>query len=371
MQRFSTYIGLDVHKNSISIAYASGGSREAAVSAGSVPNDFPRLLRRLLNLGAPESTQVCYEAGPTGYGLYRLLRERGFRCDVVAPSKTPRKPGDRVKTDRRDARKLAHFLRSGDLTAIRVPTEEEEAFRDLIRARESTKRVETNTKRRLGALLLRHDRIWHKKSQWTKEHLVWVSSQSFEYSATTEAHAHYLGELHRLGEVLAGLDRRIEEVAATMERADLIRALRSMKGIKTLTAATIVAELGDLRRFPTPGKFMSFLGLTPSENSTGDNHRRGAITRAGNTRLRRLLVEAAWAYFRHPHRSRELLKRSEGVAPKVKEIAWRAQNRLHRRLKALTMCGKSPRKALIAVARELAGFVWAIGQEECLLESQS
>ncbi len=370
MRRFSTYIGLDVHKNSISIAFASDGSREGAVSAGQVPNDLTRLLRRLLKLGSPESIQVCYEAGPTGYGLYRALRQRGFACEVVAPSKTPRKSGDRVKTDRRDARKLAHYLRSGDLTAIRVPTEEEEAFRDLIRARECAKRVETNTKRRLGSLLLRHGRIWHKKSQWTKEHLVWASSQSFEHSATTEAHAHYLGELHRLGEVIAGFDRRIEEVASTLERADLIRALCAMKGIKTLTAATIVAELGDLRRFPSPGKLMSFLGLTPSEDSSGDNRRRGRITRAGNTRLRRLMVEAAWAYYRHPHRSRELLKRSEGISPQVREVAWEAQTRLHRRLKALTMKGKSPRKALIAVARELVGFVWAIGQEEQLLESQ-
>ena len=219
-------------------------------------------------------------------------------------------------------------------------------------------------------MFLRHGRIWHKKSQWTKEHLVWASSQTFDHAATTEAHAHYLGELHRLAEVIAGLDRRIEEVASTMERAALIRALCAMKGIKTLTAATIVAELGDLRRFPTAGKLMSFLGLTPSEDSSGDNRRRGAITRAGNTRLRRLVVEAAWAYYRHPHRSRELLKRSEGVSRQVKEIAWRAQTRLHRRLKALTMKGKSPRKALIAVARELVGFVWAVGREEQLLETE-
>ena len=369
MKTFSTYVGLDVHKKSITIAVASGDSREEARSLGTTPNDLTRLLRKLGKLGPPRAVRVCYEAGPTGYGLYRRLVAEGYTCDVVAPSKTPKKSGDRVKTDRRDAKKLAHYLRSGDLTSIRVPTPEEEAVRDLIRAREDTKSVETNTKRRLGALLLRHGRIWHKKSQWTKEHLEWVGRQSFEHPATAEAHVHYIGELHRLREVLQGLERRIEEIVETMERADLIRALCSMKGIKTLTAATIVAEVGDLRRFPTASKFMSFLGLTPSEDSTDESRRRGAITKAGNSRLRRHLVEAAWAYWRHPHLSRDLLKRSAGVAAGVRNIAWRAQKRLHRRHRFLVAKRKDSRKALVAVARELAGFIWAIGQEECLIEN--
>ena len=362
MCQFSTYVGLDVHKNSISIAVADGGSREEARSLGTAANDLTRLLAKLRRLGRPQEVAVCYEAGPTGYGLYRRLLAEGYECQVVAPAKTPRVRGDRVKTDRRDARKLAHFFRSGDLTSIRVPTQAEEALRDLLRAREDTKRVEVNTKRRLGALLLRHGRIWPKRSQWTKEHLEWAGSQSFDFPATTEAHAHYIGEIRRLRDVLADLDRRIEEAVESFERADLVRALCCMKGIKTLTAATIVAELGDLRRFPTPGKLMSFLGLTPSEHSSGDSTRRGAITRAGNARLRRLLVESAWAYWRHPHVSRVLERRSTGVAPEARELAWRAQTRLHRRLRYLTSTGKSPRKALIAAARELAGFIWAVGQ---------
>lgn len=368
MNRFSTYVGLDVHKNTISIAMASEGSREAACSVGTVPNDLTRLLRKLRQLGAPETIRVCYEAGPTGYGLYRRLVAEGYACDVVAPSKTPKKAGERVKTDRRDAMKLAHFLRSGDLTGIRVPTPEEEALRDLVRAREDTKMTETNVKRRLGALLLRHGRIWPKKSQWTKEHLEWVSRQGFEHAGTTEAHSHYVGELERLREALGNLDRRIEEVARTLERADLVRALCALKGIKILTAATIVAEVGDLRRFPSAGQFMSFLGLTASEQSSGESQRRGAITKAGNGRLRRLLVESAWTYSRHPHLSRELLKRSTGVAPGVRDIAWKAQTRLHRRLGHFAATRKNSRKALIAVARELAGFVWAVGQEDRLIE---
>lgn len=369
MSTFSTYVGLDVHKKSIVIAIADAGSRAAAKSLGSIANDYPRLLKKLRSLGASETVQVCYEAGPTGYLLYRRLREDGYACDVVAPSKTPKKSGDRVKTDRRDAKRLAHFLRTGDLTSIRVPTPEEEALRDLIRARDDIKSVETNTKRRLGALLLRHDRIWHKKCQWTKEHLEWVGKQSFEHTGTVEAHAHYLSELYRLADAIAGLEQRIEEVVPTMTRVDLIRAIRSMKGFKTLGAATVVAEVGDLRRFPTPARFMSFLGLTPSENSSGEGRRRGAITKAGNTRLRRVFVEAAWAYWRHAHKSRYLQKRSEGVAPKVQEIAWSAQKRLHRRMHALVARGVNSRKALIAVARELAGFVWAIGQEDQLVEA--
>jgi transposase len=369
MKSFSTYVGLDVHKKSITVAVASAETHEPARSLGRVANDVPRLLRKLRRLGPPATIRVCYEAGPTGYGLHRRLVAEGYSCDVVAPSKTPKKSGDRVKTDRRDATKLAHFLRSGDLTVIRVPTPEEEALRDLVRAREDAKQVETNTKRRLGSLLLRHGRIWPKQSHWTKEHLEWVSSQSFEHPATTEAHAHYLGEVHRLRETLDELDRRIAETAQTMERADLIRALPVLKGIKVFTASAIVADVGDLRRFPSPGQFMSFLGLTPSESSSGDTRRRGSITKAGNTRVRRLLVEAAWSYWRHPHISRDLQKRLAGISPRVREIAWEAQKRLHRRLKRFAAVHKEPKKATVAVARELAGFIWALGQEEQLIET--
>ena len=287
---------------------------------------------------------------------------------MVAPAKTPRVASDRVKTDRRDAIKLADFLRSGHLTFIRVPTPEEEALRDLVRAREDIKTKHTNSKRQLNSMMLRHGRIFRAgKSLWTKRHFDWVETQEFEFEGSREARDTYVGELRRYQLLLDGLDKRIEEVAGTLSQADLVHALRAFKGIKTLTAATIVAEVGDLRRFPSAGKFASFLGLTPSEHSSGDSRNRGRITKAGNRRLRRMLVEAAWAYWRSPHVSRELEARSAGVTADVRELSWNTQRRLYRRLRALQMRGMCAKKALIAVARELACAIWALGQQEKLM----
>jgi transposase len=370
MSRFSAYIGLDVHKNSISPASAAADPGEPARSLGRLPHDIPRLLRFLSSFGAPGEVRICYEAGPTGYGLVRRLRAEGYTCDVVAPAKTPRTPSDRVKTDRRDAVKLATFLRNGLLTAIRVPTEEEEALRDLLRAREDIKRMEVNLRRQLGALFLRQGRQWTgTKYNWTKRHFDWAEKQVFEHRGTQEAKQQYLGLINHMRELLDEFDRSIEEVVPTLEQADLVRALTSLKGVKTLTAATIVAEVGDLRRFPSAGKFMSFLGLTPSESSSGDSRRRGPITKAGNKRLRRLLVEAAWTYRRSPHVSRELDARSKASSPEVKELAWKAQKRLHKRRWALVNAGKGENKTVVALARELAGFIWAIGREERLVKA--
>ena len=354
MTQFSTHVGLDVHKNSISVAFVRRETGEVKF-LGREPNDLTRLRRALKPLGDPASVQICYEAGPTGYGLCRKLRELGYDCQVVAPAKTPKKVGQRVKTDRRDAKVLAEFLATGHLTAIRVPTPEEEALRDLIRAREDIKIKETNSKRQLNSMMLRHDRSFTGgKSYWTKLHLEWLEAQEFDYAGSNEAKTTYIGEVRRYKQMLEELDRRIEEVAATLERADLVHALRAFKGIKTLTAATIVAEIGDLRRFPSADKFASFLGLTPSEHSSGDTRNRGSITKAGNRRLRRMLVESAWAYWRTEHVSRELMRRSEGVSQEVRDLSWNTQKRLHRRLFALQHRHVSPKKALVAVTRELA-----------------
>jgi transposase len=368
MTRFSTFVGLDVHKKTISIAFAERGGEKARFLRREA-HDVTRLLRVLAPLGRPQDVQVCYEAGPTGYGLARRLREEGYDCRVVAPAKTPKKSSERVKTDRRDAIKLADYLRSGHLTSIRIPTPEEEALRDLIRAREDLKIKETNSKRQLNSMMLRHTRIFDGgKSLWTKRHFDWIETQEFDFEATREARDLYVGEIRRYMEALVEVDRLIEDISATMSRADLIHALRAFKGIKTLTAATIVAEVGDLGRFPSAAQFASFLGLTPSEHSSGDHRSRGAITKAGNRRLRRMLVEAAWAYWRSPHVSRELLARSEGVTQAVRDMSWRTQRRLHRRLRALHMRGKSPKKALVAIARELACSIWALGQHEALVK---
>ncbi|MEO1318262.1 MAG: IS110 family transposase [Pseudomonadota bacterium] len=366
----STHVGLDVHKNSIFIAVRSR-SEASARSLGQIPHDLTRLLRKLAKLGPPESVQLCYEAGPTGYGLCRALRKRGYDCQVVAPAKTPSIVSNRVKTDRRDALKLADFLATGHLTSIRIPTPEEEALRDLIRAREDLKIKETNSKRQLNSMMLRHGRVFSMqngggKSHWTLLHLEWLDRQRFEHEASNIAKETYIAEIRHLIERIETLDSRIAEIAEAMERADLIRALQAFKGIKVLTAATIVAEIGDLRRFPTAKRFASFLGLTPSEQSSGETRNRGSITKAGNRRLRRMLVEAAWAYWRSPHISRELLKRSEGTSESVRAIAWKAQSRLNRRLRALQHRHVPMKKALIAVARELACAIWAVGQEEPL-----
>lgn len=370
MNKIQTYVGLDVHKTTIYIAFNSLGSRDPQ-AIGEIPHDLTRLKKALAPLGVPSEVQICYEAGPTGYGLCRELRALGYDCQVVAPAKTPKSPSDQVKTDRRDALKLAAFLATGHLTFIRIPTPEEEALRDLIRAREDLKTKETNTKRQLSSMMLRYNRVFSMengggKSTWTLKHLAWIDKQRFEYEASNVTKESYVAEVRHLGERIEELDKRVREFASTIEQADLVRAFQAFKGIKVLTAATIVAEVGDLRRFATAKQFASFLGLTPSEHSSGNTRKRGSITKAGNRRLRRMLVESAWAYWRSPHLSRELSARSEGTSEAVRAVAWKAQQRLHRRLRALQHRHVPMKKALIAVTRELACAIWSVGQEDNL-----
>jgi transposase len=369
MNQVSTYVGLDVHKKSISLAFANAKTGSAPVFCKKLPNDLPLLLRKLRELGAPGTVKVCYEAGPTGYRLYRELCAAGYDCVVIAPALTPKTPGDKVKTDRIDALRLAECLRNGQLKAIRVPTEEEEALRDLLRAREDIKHSETNLKRQISALMLRHGHCWNEKSTWTKAHREWISTRPFAYQATIEARTLYLEQLQRYEERLEQLEQSILDAALKLPSRELFQAFMAVKGVKVITAATLIAEIGDFRRFPTAAKFMSFLGLVPSIHASGESARRGAITKAGNGRLRRLLMEAAWAYFRTPHVSRELTKRSEGVSAEARGIAWEAQVRLYKRMKTLTARGKHHKTAIVAVARELAGFLWAMAQQDNLVTS--
>jgi len=370
MPRFSTYIGLDVHKNSITLAFGPADLDEPVSKGEKLPNDLPRLLRRLKSFGEPSEVKLCYEAGPTGYGLVRELRALGYTCEVVAPAKTPQVSRERVKTDKRDARRLAEYLRTGHLTEVRVPTEEEESLRDLVRAREDIKSVEVNMRRRLGGLMLRQGRIWRgTKHNWTKAHYEWLEVQEFESRGTQEAKQTYLEKIRSLQVTLKDLDEAIEELVPSLKRADLVRALCALKGVKTYTAAALVSDIGDFKRFPSASKFMSFLGLTPSESSSGDTTRRGAITKAGNGRLRRLLVEAAWTYKKSPHIGRDLARRQRDASEVVRDHAWTAQKRLHKRKRVLDNAGKGSRKITVALARELAGFVWAIGQESDLMQA--
>ena len=368
MKKSLVYVGLDVHKDSIAIAVTRQG-RDPAEVWKTIPYDEARLrkaLKMLLRKG--EELRVCYEAGPTGFGLYRSLRKAGIDCMVVAPSLVPGKPGDRVKTDRRDARKLAHFLRSGDLTAVHVPEEAVEAIRDLERARDDAKRAETAARHRLSKFLLRNERRWEGKG-WSQKRLDWSRAQKFAYPAQQRVLEDYLKTVEDLAERVERLTAQMAELVEETALAPLVKALQAFRGVSVVSAVTIAAEVGDLRRFATASQFMAYVGLIPSENSTGPRRRQGPITRCGNAHLRRIIVEAAWHYRHLPLMSKELRRRNKGLAPGVQRIAWEAQKRLNKRLYHLIHAGKSVQKAITALARELAGFIWAVGQEEKLLEN--
>ena len=363
MSQYRKFVGLDVHKDSVSIAVAEEG-REEARFLGHVSSDLSRLKRKLASLGEPQEIEVCYEAGPTGYGLYRKLVALGYSVQVIAPSKTPRKAADRVKTDRRDALRLAHFLRSGDLSAIRVPTAKEEAMRNLLRTREDAKKAEKTARRQLGSFLLRSGRVWSGRSNWTIAHMQWIGSQAFEHEGDVITLSDYLAEVRRLTERVKDLTTSIEEHCRELEAYSLIENLQAFRGIKTLLATWITVEIGDFRRFPNAKHFMSFLGLTPSEWSSGATVSRGSITKAGNVRLRSLLMQAAWAYRFKPRVEGHLRRRSQAASDETRQTAWRAQKRLHAKYYRLTSAGKPKNKALVAVARELAGFIWSVGRKE-------
>lgn len=349
MKNSVIYVGMDVHKDSITIAVAREG-REAAEKWKTIPYDGVRLRKALKSLTRNgEVLRVCYEAGPTGFGLCRSLRKAGMDCIVVAPSLVPGKPGDRVKTDRRDARKLTHFLRSGDLTEVHVPDEAVEAVRDLERARDDAKRAERVARHQLEKFLLRHDRHW-EGTTWTRKHRDWIRSQKFVYPAQQRVLVDYLKAVEDLTERVTGLTANLAELVRDTVLAPLVHAIQAFRGMSLVSAVTIAAEVGgDLGRFATAGQFMSYVGLTPSEDSTGKRRRQGAITRCGNGHMRRILVEAAWHYRHPPAMSRELRRRNEGVAEGVRRIAWEAQKRLNQRLYHLIHAGKSSQKAVAAL----------------------
>ncbi|MFT3914958.1 MAG: IS110 family transposase [Anaeromyxobacteraceae bacterium] len=359
------FVGLDVHADSIAIAVAEPGRGEPSALAV-VANDTAALLKRLRRLG---TIKCCYEAGPTGFGLYRALNAGGVECVVVAPSLVPMKAGDRVKTDRRDAVKLARFLRSGDLTEVHVPDEATEAMRDLERARDAAKKAERVARHQLGKFLLRHGRRWTGKTRWTRDHLAWVRVQHFEHEAQQRVLEDYLKTVEDVGERVRRHTRSIEELVESWSRMPLVKALQSLRGVNLITATVLAAELGDLDRFATAPELMGYLGLVPSEHSSGETRQQGRITRAGNGHARRILVEAAWAYRYRAANSPALRKRSRGLSEEVLRIAWRAQERLCGRYRKLTGRGMNKNRVVVAIARELAGFVWAIGRQPQLLKA--
>ena len=346
------YVGLDVHADTIVIAVAEEGRAPAKVLA-TIPHCWKTLYARLKALAAKGKLLICYEAGPTGYVLYRKLQSAGFDCQVIAPSLIPRKSGQGVKTDRRDAAALAHFLRSGDLTKVWVPDEECEALRDLSRAREAAKRAELTARQQLSKFLLRHGRRW-ELSTWTQKHFDWIRTQKFEQAAQARVLADALQAVEDATARVERLAKDLEDLAPKVQHLwPIIRALQALRGIAFVSAVTLISELGDLKRFGSARQLMAYLGLVPSEHSSGLTQRRGSITKSGNSHARRILVEAAHHAFRLPITSKSLRQRQFGLAPEVIRIATKAQTRLHRRSLQLYQKGKSKPKVVVAIAREL------------------
>lgn len=349
MRQSITYVGMDVHSDSIAIAILTSRGRRAKQRI--IPNDPKTIRQTFKKLTQASDVRCCYEAGPCGFETYRQLSGMGIHCDVIAPSLIPKKPGDRVKTDRRDASKLAHLYRAGELTRINVPDERQEAVRDLVRAREDIRRDLVVARHRMSKFLLWHGRVYRAGTRWTDRYWGWIKQQSFE---------HYQIQVHHLLERRAELERQIKDVAQSEPYRHATERLSCLRGISVLSAMVLLTEIRDFRRFRHPRQLMAFVGLTPTEISSGPKTRRGHITKTGNTHVRRILVEAAWHY-RHPAsigpRVRKLLP---GQPPEAVALVKKAQYRLHKRYRKLMGWGKPSQVAITAVARELCGFVWAL-----------
>jgi transposase len=359
MEKVITHVGLDVHSERIVIAVLQGREKEAMVR--DVPNE-PKVIRRTFKRLAAEAYELrcCYEAGPCGFEVYRQLTDLGISCEVVAPSLIPVKAGDRVKTDRRDATKLARLYRAGELTAVTVPTCDQEAVRDLVRAREDVRKDLTAARHRLGKFLIRHGRIFSEGRRWTERHWVWLRKQEFEREPERLTFEHYVLHIEYLVERRAALDREIERIARAEPYAEPVAKLSCLRGISTLSAMALLAEIHDFRRFQSPRQLMAFVGLVPREYSSGGKERRGGITKTGNAHARRILIEGAWAYRHRPVFGPRVRQALRGQPPAVAEYVRKSQVRLYRRYARLTGAGKRSQVAVTAVARELCGFVWGL-----------
>ncbi len=362
MKEFSKFVGLDVHKATIAVTVAEGNGGEVRY-VGEIPNTPEAIVKLVKQLRKGDAQlSFCYEAGPCGYVIHRQLTDLGWDCMVVAPSLIPKKSGDRVKTDRRDSITLARLLRAGELTAVWVPDDAQEALRDLSRAREDMKHLEKQAKQRCLAFLLRYGRSFEGKSNWTQAHFRWLAEQKFGQPVQQIVFQEYVDTVKMMGKRVGALDKQIEVTSSESVFWPVIEGLMALRGVSLLAATTVVAEIGDLRRFATAPQLMAYLGLVPSESSSGPTKSRGGITKTGNGHVRRVLVEAAWTY-RHPARkTAHLQRRAERTSEQVQEIAWSAQKRLCGRYKLMEGKGKLKVQACTAVARELAGFIWAIGQ---------
>jgi transposase len=372
MKYLSTlFVGLDVHKDFIAVAYAPDERGAEVVFLGPIGTrqcDIDKLLRQL-HSKAPRLLFV-YEAGPCGYWLYRYLKKKGQDCIVVAPSLIPRRPGDRVKTDRRDAVQLARLMRSGDLNPVYVPSLEDESIRDLCRAREDTMGDLKAAKQRLKSFLLRHDIRYSGKADWNAAHLRWLADDvALPTAAQRIVFQEYVRAITHLVDRLAQLDEELHEHVKGWRLAPVVAAYQALRGVQFHVAVTIAAELGELTRFDTPRQLMSYVGLHPSEHSSGNTRRQGGIAKSGNSHARRVLVEGAWAYRYLPKVSRQIQQRQESLPEQIRNTAWKAQLRLCKRFRRLIARGKHPNVAVTAIARELVAFMWAIAQQVPLADN--
>lgn len=363
MNKFSAYVGLDVHKETIAVAVAMPG-REQPEYRGEIPNR-PEAIKQLIQKLSPdgEVLSVCYEAGPCGYAIHRQVTGMGHDCIVVAPGLIPRRASDRIKTDRRDALTLARLHRSGELTAVWVPDEEQESMRDLLRARSTIKTTERKARQHLNAFLLRHDKIYRGKSRWTKAHFHWLETVVMPTRVQQIVLQEYIEAEREAHRRLQGLDKQLRKALPEWSMRAVVEALMALRGVSLIVAMTTLAELGDITRFDSPRQLMAYLGLVPSEHSSGPTRHQGGITKTGNGHVRRVLVEAAWAYRYPARKTRVIQRRAEHTSPEVQGIAWKAQKRLCGRYRHLMKAGKRNQVAVTAVARELAGFMWAIAHE--------
>jgi transposase len=365
MQHSTTlFVGLDQHKESIAVAYAPEDRQEEVTYLGPVGTrqcDIDKFLRTLQSKA--NRLLFAYEAGPCGYWLYRYLKRKGLDCLVVAPSLIPRKAGDRVKTDRKDAVQIARLLRSGDLTPVYIPQTEDEAIRDLCRAREGSMRELKAAKLRLKSFLLRQDIRYSGKTTWTPAHLRWLAEVVCPTPAQQIVFQESLRAITEHSERLGRLEAELQEQVTGWRLSPLVEAYQAMRGVQFHVAATTAAELGDIRRFDKPRQLMAFVGLHPSEDSSGPRRRQGGIAKTGNIYARTALIEAAWSY-RYPAKvSRQIQERQQALSPAIRDISWKAQVRLCKRFRKLIAHGKHPNVAVTAVARELVAFLWAIAQQ--------
>jgi transposase len=363
MKKYSKFIGLDVHKTDISVGMANADRGEAGYY-GTIENkaySYIKVAKKLSKGG--EEVLFCYEAGPCGYEVYRHLRKAGYDCVVIAPSLIPKKAGDRVKTDRRDAVSLARLLRAGELTPIWVPDEEQEAMRDLTRAREDMKAMERQSRQRLGGFLLRHGKAYPGRSKWTKTYFRWLESLRFETAAQQIVFQEYIDIVKDAQHRVAAMEEEMRKALTGWTLKSVVEGLMALRGVDLIAAMTIIAELGDITRFESPRQLMAHLGLVPSEHSSGERQKRGGITKTGNGHARRIVVEASWSYRLPARKTAHLRKKAEKTSKTVQEIAWKAQKRLCSRYWYLIHKGKLPVESCTAVARELVGFIWAIARE--------